>query len=318
MSEVVGLKKKTRRLVPLQIGVCFLFFLIFYMCTLSVAQESDLKFDHIGSEQGLPQGTIHGIVKDKYGFMWFGTWGGLCRYDGYTFKTYKYDVNNDKTINSNRIHNIVKDKDDNIWILTFLQDTLCRYNYERDNFDRIAAKEVSETFLNLLSRGDHIRAVNFSHKQYNWSMDGGKGTLLRIDIQTGQKKYYTANPSNHWSLNTFNISDIYLDNQGIFWVGTYGYGINKANLNAKPFHYYYHDPFTAESLIYGNVSAVCEDDRGNLWAGTRDNGITLISKNGYEHITKGPNAILDNQIKSLPVKCCPSYVILRSLTSREQ
>ncbi len=48
MSEVVGLKKKTRRLVPLQIGVCFLFFLIFYMCTLSVAQESDLKFDHIG------------------------------------------------------------------------------------------------------------------------------------------------------------------------------------------------------------------------------------------------------------------------------
>src|SRR5690606_41759632 len=62
----------------------------------------------------------------------------------------------------------------------FPYTTLFRsYNYERDNFDRIAAKEVSETFLNLLSRGDHIRAVNFSHKQYNWSMDGGTGTLLR-------------------------------------------------------------------------------------------------------------------------------------------
>src|SRR5690606_20442274 len=43
-------------------------------------QSLHLKFTHITSQDGLPQNTIHGINKDKYGFMWFGTWSGLCRY----------------------------------------------------------------------------------------------------------------------------------------------------------------------------------------------------------------------------------------------
>ena len=39
-------------------------------------------------EDGLPSREVLCSVKDKTGFMWFGTANGLCRYDGKSFKTF--------------------------------------------------------------------------------------------------------------------------------------------------------------------------------------------------------------------------------------
>lgn len=276
--------------------ILFLFLLVIFK-PKAIAQDADLKFKNITSEQGLAQSTIHGIAKDKYGFMWFGTWGGLCRYDGYTFKTYRYNPDNNKSINNNMIHNVIKDTDDRIWVLTFSKNELCRYNYERDDFDRIPISRLPPSFLKLINRRNHLLTVNYSYKNYKWAIDTSSISLSRLDMNSGQVKKYKYNAANPWSLNGSNVSDIYMDDHNLLWVGTYSYGINKANLNAKPFDYYYHDPFTSASLIDNNVSAICEDRSGGLWVGTRDNGITVIGKNGYRHITKSPNTIIDNQVR---------------------
>jgi len=50
--------------------------------------------------------------------MWFGTPSGLNRYDGYTFKVFKYDVNNKKSINDDFINNIFEGPDKKLWIAT--------------------------------------------------------------------------------------------------------------------------------------------------------------------------------------------------------
>ncbi|SDL41190.1 Two component regulator propeller [Pedobacter sp. ok626] len=279
-------------------SILIIFFLTFIRLG-AWAQDADLKFKNITSEQGLAQSTIHGIAKDKYGFMWFGTWGGLCRYDGYTFKTYRYNPDNNKSINNNMIHNVIKDTDDRIWVLTFSKNELCRYNYERDDFDRIPLSRLSPSFLKMINRRNHLLTVNYSYKNYKWMIDTSSISLARLDLNSGQVKKYKYNAANPWSLNGSNVSDLYMDNDNLLWVGTYSYGINKANLNGKPFDYYYHDPFTSASLIDNNVSAICEDNSGKLWVGTRDNGISVIGKNGYRHITKSPTTIVDNQIRSI-------------------
>src|SRR5690349_20155557 len=36
---------------------------------------------HLGIEQGLSNNTVRCIIQDHYGFMWFGTYDGLNRYD---------------------------------------------------------------------------------------------------------------------------------------------------------------------------------------------------------------------------------------------
>src|SRR5574342_279284 len=50
------------------------------------------------------------IVQDRQGFMWFGTWlGGLSRYDGYTFKIYKHNDQDDRSLGSDSIWGLRSD-----------------------------------------------------------------------------------------------------------------------------------------------------------------------------------------------------------------
>ncbi|MFD2164146.1 two-component regulator propeller domain-containing protein [Paradesertivirga mongoliensis] len=263
-------------------------------------QPAGLKFVHITSQDGLAQNTIHGIIKDKYGFMWFGTWDGLCRYDGYSFKTYMYDPDDPTSINNNRIHNIIKDKDQNIWIRTFDNDALCRYSYEHDNFERIPREKLPQSFFDLTNRRKHVETVNVFYRHLKWNIDITTNSLIETDITNSQKKVYQKSVVKPWSLGDSYVTDLYKDDHNIFWAGTYSNGINKANLNLKPFEHYYNDPLSKGSIIDNNVRGICEDKAGNLWIGTRDKGITVIRGQSYQHIVKdGTKTINDNQIRSI-------------------
>src|SRR5690606_23907558 len=46
-------------------------------------------FKHYQTDDGLSHNSIGAVIQDKKGFIWIGTRGGLNRFDGYTFKTYK-------------------------------------------------------------------------------------------------------------------------------------------------------------------------------------------------------------------------------------
>ncbi|MFC3560543.1 two-component regulator propeller domain-containing protein [Pedobacter jamesrossensis] len=281
----------------------FFFLSLIFLFAETSAQRLDLKFEHITSENGLPQNTIHGIIKDKYGFMWFGTWSGLCRYDGYKFKIYSYDKSDPRSIINNRIHNIVKDKNEDLWILTFNDSIVVKYNYLKDDFDRIPINKVPAKFLQSMSRFDHYRSVDVRYRGWQWRIDSASNTLIQTDLKTKTSKVITSNPSGRWSLNDSYVADIYLDNQDIFWVGTYGNGINKANLNSKPFNYYNHDPQNNKSVVDDNINALFKDKSGNFWIGTRNKGLSVIrpgkSTVHLQHVSGDKRTIGSDQIRNI-------------------
>lgn len=49
------------------------------------------SFQRFSTNDGLAQNNVTSIVQDQQGFLWFGTYDGLSRYDGYTFTTYHSD-----------------------------------------------------------------------------------------------------------------------------------------------------------------------------------------------------------------------------------
>ena len=65
--------------------------IIFFPVNLS-AQINKINFVHILSENGLSQNTVHCILQDSQGFIWFATEDGLDKYDGYNFTVYKNDI----------------------------------------------------------------------------------------------------------------------------------------------------------------------------------------------------------------------------------
>lgn len=52
------------------------------------AQLNDIKFSHLNIEDGLSNKQVNTIIKNRSGFMGFGTMSGLNRFDGCDFKVF--------------------------------------------------------------------------------------------------------------------------------------------------------------------------------------------------------------------------------------
>ncbi|HKB45115.1 MAG TPA: two-component regulator propeller domain-containing protein, partial [Chitinophagaceae bacterium] len=84
----------------------------------AVSQKQNIKFEHLGTEQGLSQSNVLCILQDSRGFMWFGTRDGLNKYDGYEFTVYKNKADDKNSISNNYIQAIKESKNGYIWIAT--------------------------------------------------------------------------------------------------------------------------------------------------------------------------------------------------------
>lgn len=62
---------------------------------------------HYDENDGLSHSHITQLFQDDDGFMWFATWNGLCRFDGYEFCTFKPKAGDGCYMLSDRIRNVV-------------------------------------------------------------------------------------------------------------------------------------------------------------------------------------------------------------------
>lgn len=86
----------------------------------------------ITNEMGLSNSAVNNIYQDSRGFMWFGTWDGLNRFDGKNIKTYIPDIFDKKSISNNIIRRMLEDQQGNLWIVT--ERGINRYSHDFDNF----------------------------------------------------------------------------------------------------------------------------------------------------------------------------------------
>ncbi|MDR2774778.1 MAG: response regulator [Tannerella sp.] len=91
-------------------------------------------FRHYTSRDGLSHNTVYCSLQDTRGFVWFGTDDGLNRFDGYSFRIFRYDdrADIDKTLQNDRIISLFEDTSSRIWVCTL--GGVCYYDYEADTF----------------------------------------------------------------------------------------------------------------------------------------------------------------------------------------
>ncbi len=72
----------------------------------------------LGVKDGLSKSEVRCIFQDHQGYMWFGTYDGLNRYDGYDFKIFRNSPTNKNSIIYSYINCIAEDLSNNIWVGT--------------------------------------------------------------------------------------------------------------------------------------------------------------------------------------------------------
>ncbi len=75
-----------------------------------------LSVRYLGIDQGLSNNAVTCIYKDHNGFMWFGTYDGLNRYDGYNFRVFRNIIGDSTSLLDNHIYCINSDNQNRIWI----------------------------------------------------------------------------------------------------------------------------------------------------------------------------------------------------------
>ena len=91
----------------------FLLLLVSLLAEAAVAQPlcQVVRYDE---KDGVPSSHVVQLLQDDQGFMWFATWNGLCRYDGYEFQTFKPKAGDGCHMTTDRIRNIVLLPDEKI------------------------------------------------------------------------------------------------------------------------------------------------------------------------------------------------------------
>ena len=106
---------------------------------VAMSQPISPVFDRITVEDGLSHGTITAIIQGREGLMWFGTFSGLNRYDGYEFKVYKHNDEDSTSIRSDALWDLMERPNGSIWIAT--KDGIDIYNPKKDHFSRLKVRK---------------------------------------------------------------------------------------------------------------------------------------------------------------------------------
>ena len=80
------------------------------ICVMAAKAQPDCIFTHYSSEDGISQNTVMGILQDYKGNMWFATWNGLNKFDGYSFKVYKAKLGSQIALTNDRMDQMGEDK----------------------------------------------------------------------------------------------------------------------------------------------------------------------------------------------------------------
>lgn len=102
---------------------------------------------YFSSQNGVEDGLVNDIIQDHKGLLWFATWNGLYRFDGYNFKNYKSNIEDQGGLTNDRLLNIVEDKFGCIWVLCY--DSTCyRFNPDKEVFEPVI-QQPSNNFRSI-------------------------------------------------------------------------------------------------------------------------------------------------------------------------
>ena len=103
-------------------------------------------FTHYSTEDGLSQNTVMSILQDHKDNLWFATWDGINRFNGYTFKTYKARQGNYISLTNNRADRMYEDRYGFLWLLTY-DNRVHRFDPKTETFEQVpAAGEEGSAF----------------------------------------------------------------------------------------------------------------------------------------------------------------------------
>jgi len=304
------------------VNIKTLIILFILACSLNT-QKINYEIKEYSSREGLSQSVVNCVLQDSRGYVWAGTQDGLNKFDGYHFKIFKPDAEDSNSISHNHIWTIIEDSKNNLWMGTY-GGGLNFYDYKNDKFTRYKHSDKDSNSINgddvraiyednngVLWIGTKNGLNSFDPSKNKWvDFSNGSGSILPYknirDIyphsekelwlacygyglvlfnkETKKSVLYSGSKSKANVISSNNVWKIIKDSKGIYWVITFGGGVNffdSRNYSAMgeiKFQKFFN------LNIDKDATAIFETDEGEILIGTDTQGFVVVDSS-RQHIT---------------------------------
>lgn len=218
------------------------------------------------------------LFEDSRRYMWIGTNAGLFKFEPSTKSLIQFvHADNDtSSLDGNNVNAITEDKNGNIWIGT--NNGLNRLSPGTNRFIRYNTGNRGAGVLNTA-----VSSIAADGQKLWIGTDDG---LVIMNIQTGECTKFEQDQRNIRSLTAKWVRCIYIDKQGIYWLGTVRGGIDKYDKNLNLFNYVKSNVFDDKGLNASIVTSFAEAGKGSVFVGTDGGGLSLFdpATRSFQHI----------------------------------
>lgn len=135
--------------------------IILVFCSAFAVGRPICKVTLYDENSGMAQTHVTQIIQDRNGMMWFATWNGINRFDGYEFKCFKSRPGDGCEMPSDRIRNIVINTTGNIWCI--VDDRIFIFNVSTNKFS-----DISTPLEIILKRNLPVNSVTVIGNGTSW------------------------------------------------------------------------------------------------------------------------------------------------------
>ncbi len=241
-------------------------------------------FQNFGRDQGLPHPVPTALAQDRDGFLWVGLQGGLARWDGYRFRSYRANPAIPGSLHDDWVSILHVAGDGQLWVGGGAGG-LARYDKLTDQFHPVA--------LNASTERMHIGAITDDRVGGLWV--GTDDGLYRLPPTSRPEKLAAD------GLPPGPVRSVRQGDDGTLWVGG-SFGLVR---RAKGDNAFTTVPIPADSL---GVSALAQDREGRLWIGTRRRGLFVLEQTATIPAAVGAGTGLDKRGVSTIVVASPGEI----------
>lgn len=298
---------------------------LFLLATSLFAQPLFTITDFSGAD-GVNGSVVTGMTYDRRGLLWVSTWGGLYRYDGYQFVSYKVRPGDGNDLDNSRIDDVQEEKYGNLICRSYA--TFYLYNIKTNKFRKLKSVKGIEEGRHRL----HFSPV-FSRDGYQLKVD--KDRLVYYDTASRQwltlvegVKMATISPSGVvWALLSDDrlkriivkrrkyemfdegesVRTLHRDRQGRIWQANDDGSILLRDSQGQKIGYLMPNGHISSTKTKMTVAFDIDDDsHGNIYIGSRLEGLYVLSPQGsayqvthHVHSAEDSYSISDNEVFSV-------------------
>ena len=235
------------------------------------SQDISYRFKQLSSADNIPQNTIISIYKDSKGFMWFGTFSGLFRYDGNTIKTFLPE--NENAINANVIYSIDEDYKGNVYFAT-RSGGVNVYNYNTETFSYYKKDSTENSIVS-----DVVYYIKQTSDSAMW-LAAYSGISI-IDVKNNKIKNYNIPDGDFPPFSSLSICET---TDKTILIGTYAGGICKYDTKKDSFIRYENPIFHNDNYNSNIINTIKQITDNTVLLNTNDGLFTFdFIHNKYDY-----------------------------------